>query len=70
MDCGVKEIYLAGLDGYDHENEKNYGDRDMSVYMRPEVIDAINKGVSQVMTDYAKQIKIEFLTKPKYITIG
>lgn len=70
MDCGVKEIYLAGLDGYDHENEKNYGDRGMSVYMRPEVIDAINKGVSQVVTDYAKKINIEFLTKPKYITIG
>lgn len=70
MDCGIKEIYLAGLDGYDHENEKNYGDRDMSVYMKPEVIDATNKGVSQVVTEYAGKIKIEFLTKPKYITIG
>lgn len=70
MHCGVEEIYLAGLDGYDHENEKNYGDRGMSVYMKPEVIDAINKGVSQVVTAYADKIKIEFLTKPKYITIG
>ena len=70
MNCGVKEIYLAGLDGYAHENEKNYGDRGMSIYMKPEVIDAINDGVSQVLTRYADKVKIDFLTKSKYITIG
>ena len=69
-DCGVNEIYLAGFDGYDHENEKNYGDSEMSVYMKPQVINAINKGVSKVLTEYSNRLKIEFLTKPKYITIG
>ena len=69
-DCGVNEIYLAGFDGYDHENEKNYGETEMSVYMKPQIINAINRGVSQVVTEYASKIKIKFLTKPQYITIG
>lgn len=69
-DCGVNEIYLAGFDGYDHENEKNYGETEMSVYMKPQIINAINRGVSQVVTEYADKIKIKVLTKPKYITIG
>lgn len=69
-DCGVNEIYLAGFDGYDHENEKNYGETEMSVYMKPQIINAINKGVSQVLTEYANKIKIKFLTKPQYIMIG
>ena len=69
MNCGVSEIYLAGMDGYEHENERNYGDVEMSVYMKPQIIDAINKGLSRVITEYADKVKIEFLTKPKYITI-
>ena len=70
MNCGVSEIYLAGLDGYDHENAKNYGDTEMAVYMKPQVIDAINKGVSKVLTEYAENVKIYFLTRPKYITVN
>ena len=42
----------------------------MSVYMKPQIINAINRGVSQVVTEYADKIKIKVLTKPKYITIG
>ena len=57
------------MDGYEHENERNYGDVEMSVYMKPQIIDAINKGLSRVITEYADKVKIEFLTKPKYITI-
>lgn len=69
MSMGVKEIYLAGMDGYAHDPEENYGDRSMSIIMKNAVWDAINEGMTEMLTKYSKQIGIHFLTAPKYIQI-
>lgn len=70
MNCGVKEIYLAGLDGYSQGNENNYCDTELALSMNPKVINSINKGISQVITEYANKVQIHFLTTPKHIVIG
>lgn len=69
-ELGVEEILLAGLDGYSHDIEENYAMRNMSTVMKTEMWDAINVGVQQVLSYYAEQINIRFLTTDKYIKIA
>lgn len=66
---GVKNIYLAGLDGYEHDAKENYGDKAMSVIMRNAVFDAINEGIQKALMKFSRQLEIKFLTTPKYIRI-
>lgn len=70
MNFGVKEIYLAGVDGYAHDAKENYGDSSMSVIMKNAIWDTINVEMTKMLDDYSKKIGIKFLTKPKYIHIG
>lgn len=69
MEYGVEEIVLAGFDGYSHETKDNYADKHMEFVTRNAVLDAINEGMELVLRDYAKKIKIHFLTTPRYIKI-
>ncbi len=65
----VSNIYLAGFDGYSHDTKENYGSSDMEISARNEVLDAMNAGMSNVLLEYKKAHKIEFLTKPKHLTV-
>lgn len=69
MNYGVKEIALAGFDGYSHETADNYADKHMEVITRNAVLDAMNEGMKKVFKEYSKKIKISFLTTPKYVKI-
>lgn len=51
-------------------NENNYCDTELALSMNPKVINSINKGISQVITECANTIQIHFLTTPKHIVIG
>lgn len=70
MSLGVKDIYLAGLDGYTHDEKENYGDHSMSIIMKNAVWDAINDGMSEMLDRYSKKINIKFLTEPKNIRLS
>lgn len=67
---GIREIYLAGIDGYSHDARENYGKDDMAFFTRNAVLDAINAGMCKVLEAYSKQVHIQFLTEPKYVTIN
>ena len=64
---GVKEIYLAGFDGYSKDIRNNYADVQMELVMKNAVIDLMNDSMTRVINQYNKQVNIYFLTKPKYI---
>ena len=64
---GVKEIVLAGFDGYSHDITENYGDSQMAFVTRNAVLDALNSGMKRVMSEYAKDMSITFLTTPKHV---
>lgn len=64
---GVKEVYLAGFDGYSHDSGENYGDSNMVYITKNDVLDAMNKGIANVLKEYKKSIKIIFVTEPGYI---
>ena len=70
INLGVKDIYLAGLDGYSHDRELNYADNKMSIITQNAVLDALNQGITTVLKEYSNEFHIEFLTEPKHIRIS
>lgn len=65
----VKDIYLAGFDGYSHNTKENYGDSSMELVTRNAVLDKINEGMNKIINEYAKKCTIHFITTPKYTRI-
>ena len=62
---GVKEVYLAGFDGYSHDTEANYSNK-MELVARNALLDARNEGVKAVLRRYAEQIGVHFITTTRY----
>lgn len=69
MGFDVKEIALAGFDGYSHDIMENYADPRMEIITKNPILDAMNSGMSLVMKKYSKSTKIFFLTTPKHVAI-
>lgn len=69
MDYGVKEIYLAGFDGYSYDVNENYSDSHMAFIAKSAVLNAMNEGMKKILSCYAQDINIVFLTKKKYIWV-
>ena len=67
MKYGVEEILLAGFDGYSHDELENYGDSQMAFTTKNVVLDAMNIGMTKVLSEYSKNIKLTFLTEPRHI---
>lgn len=66
---GAEEIYLAGLDGYGYDVEQNYALDTMQLATSKGTLDEMNKGMTEMLQIYAKQCKLYFLTKQKYLRI-
>ena len=66
---GVGKVFLAGMDGYSMDIGQNYAYKDMSFYTRKEMLRAMNQGMSTVLREFAHDISIAFLTKPKFVNI-
>ena len=66
ISLGVKEIKLAGFDGYSHETKENYVNRQMEFVTRNAVLDAMNDGMEIMLREFSKEINISFITTPKY----
>ncbi len=62
---GVKEIYLAGCDGFKHGND-NYYKKEMINNAKLGDFDKRNAIMSQMLEEMAKKIKIHFLTPSLY----
>ncbi len=69
INLGVKNIYLAGLDGYSHDREDNYADNKMAFITHNAVLDTMNNGIAEVLEQYSKEVSIRFLTQPKHILL-
>lgn len=69
ISCGVREIFLAGFDGYSHDVKENYGDSQMQIITRNAVLDAMNIGMSKCLKEFSRVVKLEFLTMPRHVEI-
>jgi 4-hydroxy 2-oxovalerate aldolase len=67
MKMGVDEILLAGFDGYSYDISQNYAEQQVAMFTKRAILDAMNTGMSSILSEYAKHIKIEFLTEPRFI---
>ena len=62
----VKEVCLAGFDGYSHDTEENYIDEDMAFIVRRAVAEVRNKGMIKALDKLSKSINIRFITPTRY----
>lgn len=68
INLGVDEIYLAGMDGYSHDITQNYVGENLQLITKQSLVDKINFGMEEMIKYYSKLVKINFLTKPRYIS--
>lgn len=66
---GVREIFVAGLDGYSHDLNDNYADDNMIIKTSNEWFDKRNDGLNLYIRDLYSRISISSITKTKYINI-
>ena len=66
---GVHKIWLAGFDGYSHDEKENYGESTMAFVTRSAVLDAINRGMTEMLKKYSGFVELRFLTTPHYVKI-
>lgn len=66
---GVKEVLLAGFDGYSYDISANYAEQQMAMFTKKAILDAMNTGMSVMLSEFAKQIRVEFLTQPRFLFI-
>lgn len=69
IDFDVKEIVIAGMDGYSHDNSENYFNNNMQLINKSKDLDTMNYAMTEILKDYSKKININFLTKIKYVTV-
>lgn len=69
IQMGVKKIYLAGFDGYSHDEKENYGEYTMAFVTRIPVLDAMNYGMTTMLKKYSELVELKFLTRQHYIKI-
>lgn len=62
ISMGASKIVLAGMDGYRHDDEQNYAQKDMTYVMHNVILDNMNKGMRTMLRRFSKQVEIYFLT--------
>lgn len=67
---GAKKILIAGMDGYSVDIENNYADKTMEFFAEKALLETMNKGMCNFITEYSKLADIEFVTEPKYVRIN
>lgn len=67
INMNVKELYLAGFDGYSHDTQFNYAQKNLEMVTKNSVLDAMNFGMNCVLKKLREQAKIEFITTPNKI---
>ena len=69
IQLGAREILVAGMDGYDTDPSRNYADQSMAFYTRKAQMEAMNAGMSAVLSEYSRQIALHFVTEPEFVRI-
>lgn len=69
MNFKIKKIILAGMDGYEERAKNNYFEETMAFSTQTKDAFVKNKAMTEMLSEFAKIVKIEFLTEQKYIYI-
>ena len=67
---GVKEIGIAGLDGYEYDVRENYVNEELEVYVPHGSAFVINKEIAEMLNDFMKNksqnLKVNFITSSRF----
>lgn len=66
---GAKKVLVAGIDGYSLDPTQNFADQKMNFFTQKATFEAMNLGMNEVLSEYSKQIDIEFITTPKFVRV-
>ncbi len=69
IELGVKEVEIAGMDGYGNDSQENYAKQEMIFITNKKVYQEMNEGINHILKELKKQIKIQFITTPHFIKI-
>lgn len=69
ISCGVKKVFIAGMDGYSPNSNENYADQKMDFYTEKELATKKNEALTAVLKEYQQEIEIELITVPKYVKL-
>lgn len=64
----ASKVYIAGLDGFSYDMEQNYFKEDMKFLLNRERMNKLNAGMRTMIETYKKELDIEFLKTPKFLT--
>lgn len=64
---GASRILLAGFDGYTYDSSENYASEKLEIITKNAILDAMNKGMQEMINRFDKKIPIEFLTTRKML---
>lgn len=64
---GADKILLAGFDGYSYDSKENYASAKLEIISKNAVLDAMNRGMEEMIDRFRKEISIEFLTERKFL---
>jgi len=63
---GVRDITLAGFDGFRNNPEENYVDPNFDFSKDYDYLTSVNNSMSVLISDYRKEVKVTFLTESLY----
>ncbi len=66
INCGAKEINIAGIDGYNIDSSENFASSDLILARKKTVNDNVNAGLKEMLDCFKKSIKINFITKSMF----
>lgn len=69
IQLGVREIMIAGMDGYTHDNEENYAESGMKLVIRKAVLDEMNRGMERMLSVFSQEASIRFVTEPRNLRV-
>lgn len=69
INFGASKILLAGFDGYTYDTSENYALENLEMITKNAVLDAMNQGMTEMISRFSNKIPVEFLTTRKNILI-
>lgn len=62
-------VWIAGMDGYSSDPLDNYAYREMNFYNSRAYAEAMNVGMTAVLREYGKKVRIGFVTSPRHVRL-
>ena len=63
---GIRDLILAGFDGFKSNLKENYVDVNFDLSKDFEYLSSVNRSMSVMIADYRKEMSITFLTESLY----